>query len=129
MDWHKRFEKAVKNQDIEAGKALFSEGVVSFGTRTDLAQTLEELVEKQWSLVWPASKDFSLVLLHELNPNPESKLLVCKWKNWTEINRSVRYRHGRATFLLQSQDGDFKCVHSHFSESVEKQSKPRRVIR
>jgi hypothetical protein len=56
--WLAHFAAAVRAKDFAAGEALCDPGAVSFGTVCARADSLAELVERQWGRVWPRTAGF-----------------------------------------------------------------------
>ncbi|MDZ4385600.1 MAG: hypothetical protein U0998_00080, partial [Moraxellaceae bacterium] len=52
ISWINLFAELVRKRDFDAAKKLFSDHVHSFGTRTQEAVNLEELVTEQWQPTW-----------------------------------------------------------------------------
>lgn len=116
--WLNAFQLAVRTGDPEAGRHLFADGVVSFGTRTNLASGIDELVSLQWHQIWDQSKGFELTPVLE-RAIGGGKLLLCHFVNQTWNGEIYVERSGRATFVLeQDATGQWLCIHSHFSEMV-----------
>jgi ketosteroid isomerase-like protein len=116
-NWLKRFAQAVRERDYIAGRKLFDESVVSFGTVCYHADKLDELVAKQWRIAWPNTKDFDFdyasagVLLEA-----EQAVVITHWHaTGSRRDGTARRRRGRATIVLQNDASGWKAVHTHYS--------------
>lgn len=118
MEWIQQFVSAVRSGNPDSGRYLFAPDVMAFGTRTNLAGNLNELVASQWETIWPISKEFNLQVLKSQSLGKNYHLLLCHFRNVTKIKNQPTLRHGRATFILEKRENQWICVHSHFSELV-----------
>ena len=116
-DWLRLFSRAVRERDLTSGRKLFHWQVVSFGTVCFRAGNLDELVHRQWEIVWPGTQNFDF----EYNSaraviEGKTAVLVTDWES-TGINghRTPVSRHGRATIVLKKNGVGWRAVHTHFS--------------
>ena len=88
--WFTELARCVNDTDYPAGRRLFADDVVSFGTFTTLMHGLEDYATQQWPHVWPHVQHFrfatdmhmvrlrcfrticiSTLLLHEIVPRSQ----------------------------------------------------------
>jgi ketosteroid isomerase-like protein len=115
--WLDDFAGAVRAADYRAGRRLFAEDVLGFGTVGVVLDGIDALVERQWKRVWGVTSGFRF----------HADRLACgvdggrAWVGaaWTSQGRrpdgSPVDRHGRATYVLERRDGRWVAVHSHHS--------------
>lgn len=60
--WMTQFAQAVRQQDFDAGSALFSDAVLGFGTRATRVLDLAQLQIEQWQFIWPNTTGFEFQL-------------------------------------------------------------------
>ncbi len=117
INWLNEWAKAIRNQDLSAGRKLFSKATCSYGTVLNIATSLDDLIEHQWRVVWKNTKDFDFCW-DTLNTqySPDGLLAVVQTL-WSSVNMADKCRDGRATILLMraSEHDTWQCVHTHFS--------------
>lgn len=116
VQWLQSFESHVRDRRYEEARALFSQGVLGFGT---LAYTFDGLasLEQQWREIWANSSGFHFDF-SDLRVFGDGTL-ICAAVPW----RSVGYdatgapflRPGRATVVLSKEGDRLLAVHTHFS--------------
>ncbi|MGH2684238.1 MAG: hypothetical protein ACRDJP_02075 [Actinomycetota bacterium] len=57
--WLAAWGDHVAAADVDGARALFDGSVVGFGTRAEVADGIDRLVDDQWRHVWPAISAFS----------------------------------------------------------------------
>lgn len=122
VGWLLRWQSAIDARDFEAGRALFSEGVKSFGTFSDHVNGLDDLVSSQWREIWPVTRGFRFDLASlSTRTGPHGDLCVAAllWSSEGVLTGETVYpRRGRATIVLErGDDGELRAVHTHFSMS------------
>jgi ketosteroid isomerase-like protein len=119
MAWLHRWEALINAGDIAAAEPLFAEDVVAFGSLTRRMEGRDDLVARQWSLMWPRIRDFAFDYDHAriLSGTPgEFAIVATPWRSLGRKGESDWYeRRGRATLVLKPTSDGFTCVHSHFS--------------
>ena len=114
--WLEGFSETVRARDFSKGKRLFSKGVVSFGTVCVRAKNLDELVAKQWKLVWPKTKDFKFDCESaRVIKNADHAVIIAGWRSTGFRNKIPFARRGRATIVLEKSANCWKALHTHFS--------------
>ncbi len=121
IEWLKAWAKAIRDNDLASGRALFAEDASGFGTITLRTDGLDDLVEGQWSRVWANTTGFDFDwkgLSIRLSPDGLQAGVQTLWTSTgKEKTGEDRDREGRATIILtrNSKEADWKCVHTHFS--------------
>jgi ketosteroid isomerase-like protein len=117
-NWLKFFSRSVRDQDFEAGKKLFHISSVSFGTVCPRSENLDELIARQWQVVWPNTQDFDFEYASAQATVSAGMAVVCTGWRSTGFDKNLDpvSRQGRATIVLQKFAGnDWLAIHSHFS--------------
>lgn len=114
--WLHAFVEAVRANDISAGRQLFDDSVIGFGSLQTRAEELDQLVEGQWKPTWAQVHSWDLSGVTEISgPDADQRVVAF---SWTRVNVDGTVVSGRATLVLVA-DGDndhgWRCVHSHFS--------------
>ena len=115
--WLKLFSQAVRERDLVSGRKLFLQQVVSFGTVCFRAEGLDELVSRQWEIVWPDTQDFDF----EYDSTQElvegkTAVLIAHWHSTGfKGHQPLISRRGRATIALKKTADGWKAIHTHFS--------------
>jgi len=121
IEWLTQWAAAIRTNDLPKGRALFSKDASGFGTVTFMTDSLDDLVERQWTDVWRKTEgfDFDWNLLHiRLSPDEMLAVVHSPWSSsGTNESGQIRQRNGRATIILTrtSRKAAWKCVHTHFS--------------
>ncbi len=115
--WLEDFSAAVRNVDYPAGREMFAEDVLSFGTRNNILIGLEQLERWQWRRVWGGTREFRFDF-DTLRCDIDGDLAMVA-ATWTSEGKRTQdewfQRSGRATFALRRVGGEWRAVHSHFS--------------
>jgi len=115
--WLKDFAAAVQTKNFTAGKILFADNVVSFGTVCGRAESLFELSGQQWQAVWPRTDgfDFDYTTARAMLEQNQA-VVVAGWQS-TGYTRDKKPfpRRGRATIALRKSDDKWLAIHTHFS--------------
>ena len=98
LGWLQTFEAACRTKDFDAGRVMFAQDAVAFGTWAMAVHGLDNIEREQWRNVWPRIRGFAF------EPKPVVR-----------TNGRPFTRTGRATFVLNHRDGRWQCVHSHVS--------------
>jgi ketosteroid isomerase-like protein len=116
--WLLAMQDGVRRADFAAGRTLFADDVVAFGSRAGtLLHGLDELAAQQWSGVWPAISDFTFALDQlDCRATQEVALLVVPWTSTGYAPNGTPFdRPGRASILLARRSDAWLAVHTHFS--------------
>jgi ketosteroid isomerase-like protein len=115
--WFRALERCVRAVDYKTARGIFAEDVASFGTRAEMVTGLDNLVERQWSGVWPFIEDFTF-RLDQLS-GAVSGDVAWAAAPWTSTGFDEHgqpfLRPGRATVAFARRDGRWVATHTHFS--------------
>jgi ketosteroid isomerase-like protein len=115
--WFEELQACVRDVDFAAGRALFADDVVAFGTRADVVTGLDALVASQWRPTWPNITDFAF-RVDQLHTGHAGDLAwgVIPWTSTGyHPDGSPFERPGRATLIFVRRAGRWLAKHSHFS--------------
>lgn len=117
IEWLNQWAAAIRENDIRKGRRLFSEHASGFGTITYMTNSLDELVERQWTDVWKSTKSFDFDWDRVKIQRSPDGLQAAVQALWSSLNAAGKSRSGRATIILQraSKSDAWKCIHTHFS--------------
>ena len=114
--WLDRFAAAVRGRDLAAGKKLFADDVVAFGTIGVLLHGRDQLMTRQWSRVWPVTSGFRFDLDRAMCGSAgELAWAAAQWSSTAQRDSTPYLRHGRASFVFRRERGLWAAIHSHFS--------------
>ena len=116
-EWFEQLQTCVRNVDFDAGRRLFVEDVVAFGTKANVVVGLEPLVASQWSGIWPNISDFTFQL-EQLHTGQDGSLAwgVAPWTSTGYRPDGVAFdRPGRATVIFERRGNRWLAKHTHFS--------------
>ena len=125
-NWLRDFARAVRERDIDSGRAMFAPEVVGFGTVASTASGLDDLVDRQWLQVWPFTEgfDFDYSRLSVMSVDGLAWAAV-PWHSVGFDEDGKPYdRHGRATIVLHRDQTHWHAVHTHFSLVPVPQTEP-----
>jgi ketosteroid isomerase-like protein len=115
-EWLATFEAAVRARDFDAGRRMFAEDAVAFGTWARAVAGLDNIVREQWHNVWPRIRDFRFEADARVRTAGDSAWIAAEWRTEaTGPDGRPFTRPGRGTFVLERRDGAWRAVHSHFS--------------
>ena len=114
QDWLSEFVEAVRTGDTDAGRSLFADDVVGYGTLTPRMLGLDDLVERQWGPTWERVEEWRLTDVDVVEQTEALAVLAFCWERVNNDDHTVV--HGRATLVLRRRAGSaWRCIHSHFS--------------
>ena len=114
--WLRAFEAAVRARDFAAGRTMFADDAVAFGTWARAVVGLDNIEREQWRNVWPRIRGFHFEPDTHMHAAGDSAWIAGSWS--TEVtgpDGRPFERPGRGTFVLERRDGRWVVVHSHFS--------------
>jgi ketosteroid isomerase-like protein len=115
-EWLRVFEAAVRARDFAAGRRMFAEDAVAFGTWARAVSGLDNIVREQWQNVWPRIRGFRFDADARVRVSGDSAWIATGWTTEaTGPDGHAFARPGRGTFVLERRDGKWLAVHSHFS--------------
>lgn len=120
LAWLKRWEAHINALELDPARALFEDGVFSFGTFADRLDGLDDLVERQWSEIWPHIREFRFHVEDARMIESADGSLITVASLWSskglEPGGGLFPRQGRTTIVLRKgSDGVLRAVHTHFS--------------
>ncbi len=112
----REFEAACRGRDFDAGRKMFAEDALAFGTWATAVNGLPNIEREQWRNVWPRIRDFRFAEHPAVQVSGDSAWIASEWSSEATgpDGRAFR-RPGRATFVLARRGGTWLCVHSHVS--------------
>ena len=105
-EWLRAFEAVVRARDFTAGRAMFADDAVAFGTWARAVAGLENIVREQWQNVWPRIRDFRFEAGVHIRASGDSAWIAGGWL--TEVtgpDGRPFSRPGRGTFVLERRGG------------------------
>ena len=116
LQWLREFEAACRGRDFEAGRRMFANDAVAFGTWAMAVHGLDNIVREQWRNVWPRIRNFTIDAKPVVRADGETAWIAAGWSSEaTGPDGKPFKRPGRATFILARREGHWVCVHSHVS--------------
>lgn len=114
--WLREFEAAVRDCNFAAGRTMFAEDAVAFGTWARAVAGLDNIMREQWHNVWPRIRDFRFDADARVRTSGDSAWIAAGWQTQaTGPDGRSFTRPGRGTFVLERRAGRWLAVHSHFS--------------
>ncbi len=116
LTWLTTFEAACRERDFDAGRVMFADDAVAFGTWATAVSGLDNIVREQWRNVWPRIRGFRFDARPTIRVSGDSAWIASAWTSKaTGPDGRAFPRAGRATFVLARRGGRWLCVHSHVS--------------
>jgi ketosteroid isomerase-like protein len=116
QQWLTEFAQCVRDEDYAAGRQMFAEDTVSFGSVSEILEGLDQLESRQWRRVWGVTRGFDFDYgSMRCATSGETGWAVALWSSEGGHQTGWFQREGRATFILEKRDGRWLAVHSHFS--------------
>jgi ketosteroid isomerase-like protein len=114
--WLHTFEAAVRARDFAAGRTMFADDAVAFGTWARAVAGLDNIVREQWHNVWPRIRGFRFDADACVRASGDTAWIAAGWQTEaTGPDGRPFSRPGRGTFVLERRAGTWLAVHSHFS--------------
>ena len=116
LGWLRDFEAAIRGRNFDAGRLMFAQDAVAFGTWATAVHGLDNIEREQWRNVWPRILGFTFEPQPEVRTDGDTAWIAAGWRSEaTGPDGRPFSRPGRATFILARRDGRWLCVHSHVS--------------
>jgi ketosteroid isomerase-like protein len=116
LTWLREFEAACRGRNFDAGRLMFAQDAVAFGTWATAVHGLDNIEREQWRKVWPRIRGFTFEPKPEVRTEGDTAWIAAGWRSEaTGPDGRPFPRPGRATFILSRRDGRWLCVHSHVS--------------
>jgi ketosteroid isomerase-like protein len=118
-EWLAAWQACVRAGDFEGGRRLCASEMLAFGTRAEIADGLDAVVEHQWRHVWPVIRDFTVQVDEARGAvTGDSAWVAAPWHSLgTRQDGTTFRRPGRLTIAFQRRAGRWLAVHTHFSLS------------
>jgi ketosteroid isomerase-like protein len=115
-EWLRGLEAAVAARDFAAGRRLFADDAVAFGTWARAVSGLENIEREQWRNVWPRVRRFRFDDKPMIGGTSDSAWVAATWSSEaTGPDGRTFERPGRATIVLARQGDRWVAVHTHLS--------------
>lgn len=116
LEWLREFEAACRDRDFDAGRRMFADDAVAFGTWAMAVHGLDNIVREQWRNVWPRIRNFTIDAKPVVRADGDTAWIAAGWSSEATGSDGRPFkRPGRATFILARRGGRWLCVHSHVS--------------
>jgi catechol 2,3-dioxygenase-like lactoylglutathione lyase family enzyme/ketosteroid isomerase-like protein len=115
--WLRDWQARVQAGDFAGGRALCAPELLAFGTRAEIAEGLDDVVERQWRHVWPRIRSFT-VRADEARGGIDGDRgwVAAQWESLGVRPDGTTFRRpGRLTVLFAYRDGRWLATHTHFS--------------
>lgn len=116
LTWLREFEAACRGRNFDAGRRMFAEDAVAFGTWAMAVHGLDNIEREQWRNVWPRIRGFTFEPGPVVRADGDTAWIAAGWQSEaTGADGKPFTRPGRATFILARRNDCWQCVHSHVS--------------
>jgi catechol 2,3-dioxygenase-like lactoylglutathione lyase family enzyme/ketosteroid isomerase-like protein len=118
-EWLRQLQTCVRAQDFAGGRALCAPELLAFGTRAEMVEGLEQVMEQQWRPVWPRIRDFTIDADKARGAiQGDRGWVAARWDSLgARPDGSTFARPGRLTILFERRAGRWLAIHTHFSLS------------
>lgn len=118
-DWLRQLQTCVRNQDFAGGRALCVPELLAFGTRAEMVDGVEQVMERQWRQVWPRIRDFTIDADKARGAVHGGRgWVAARWDSLgVRSDGSTFARPGRLTILFERRGERWLAFHTHFSLS------------
>ena len=115
--WLREWQARVQAQDFAGGRALCAPEMIAFGTRAEMVEGLDDVVEQQWSHVWPRIRAFTVHAESARGGiDGDRGWVAAQWDSLgVRADGTTFPRPGRLTILFECRDGRWLATHTHFS--------------
>lgn len=108
-DWLRRLQTCVRNQDIAGGRALCVPELLAFGTRSEMVEGVEQVMERDFTI--DAEKAQGAI-------QGDQGWVAARWDSLgVHPDGSTFARPGRLTIVFERRAGRWLALHTHFSPS------------
>jgi len=106
LTWLREFEAACRARDFDAGRLMFAQDAVAFGTWAMAVHGLDNIERERWRNVWPRIRGFTFEPEPEIRTDGETARIAAGWRSEaTGPDGRPFSRPGRATFILARREG------------------------
>ena len=119
--WYRMWGQRVAAVNFKAGREMFTEDAIAFGTKVTMMTSREALEREQWRAIWPTIEDYAydLATLHVVvSPDRLMAMGATIFRSTGIHQDGTKFeRNGRATVTLQrtAVGAPWVCNHSHLS--------------
>ena len=119
--WLVKFQECVQSVDYATARKMFDPDCYCFGSLAEKVFSLDELIEKQWSQIWPNCQGFQFNLDEIHMEICQEGDMACAMVPWTSIgfhpDGNPFERPGRVTILLKKNPStkNWVALHTHYS--------------
>ncbi len=119
--WLATWSGYVAAVDFESASALFDPAVIGYGTKANEVRGLADLIEQQWSQVWPNIDEFAFDHVGAdvwVSPDGLQGVIGSAWGSLgRRADGSTFPRGGRATIVLgrENSEAPWLGLHTHLS--------------
>ena len=115
QEWFDVFGSYVAAESYEPARQMVAEDVVAFGTKAELVEGLEYLVDEQWNGIWPNIEGFTFEDVRARGAGDRAWAAATWMSTGFDEDGDPYHRPGRATITFERRDGQWLAVHTHFS--------------
>jgi len=118
-DWLRQLQACVRGQDFAAGRALCAPELLAFGTKAEMVEGVDQVMERQWREMWPHIRDFTIDVDKARGAiHANQGWVAALWDSLgVRPDGSTFPRPGRLTILFERRAGRWLATHTHFSLS------------
>lgn len=113
--WFDAFGAHVAAEEYEKARTMVADDVVSFGTKAELVEGLDYLVERQWKGIWPSIADFGFEDVRARGRGSHAWGVATWTSTGFDKDGAQYHRPGRATVTFERRNERWLAVHTHFS--------------
>lgn len=114
-EWFDVFGNYVASESYEPAREMIAEDVVAFGTKAELVEGVDYLVEQQWKGIWPNIEAFTFEDVRAKETGDGAWAAATWTSTGFDEDGNSYHRPGRATITFEHRDGQWLAVHTHFS--------------
>ena len=117
--WLRQLQACVRAQDFAAGRALCAPELLAFGTKAEMVEGVDQVMERQWREMWPHIRDFTIDVDKARGAiHANQGWVAALWDSLgVRPDGSTFPRPGRLTILFERRAGRWLATHTHFSLS------------
>jgi len=114
--WFDAFGSYVAAESYEPARKMVAEDVVAFGTKAELVEGLDYLVDEQWKGIWPNIEEFTFEDVRARGTGDRAWAAATWTSTGFDEDGEPFHRPGRATVVIRrDDDGAWRAIHTHFS--------------
>ncbi len=115
--WLLTWQARVRAGDLAGGRELCAPELLAFGTRAEMVEGVDAVMNAQWRHVWPRIREFTVDAIGARGAvEGDRGWVATRWDS--QVSRpdgSSFPRPGRLTILFERRDGRWLATHTHFS--------------